>query len=167
MDESISVKVPFIKKVTEFDKGGKKGEITFKFRNGTQVVLLLSEVSEANKHHAFVHGISQKAGDTYAGASKTNDFSGAFDGLQSVIAQLATDEWSKTGDGFLNHTQLFQAVALVMKKAVEDVADTWETLTDAEKKTWTGHSKVKVELAKMKLEAAKKAETSDTTLAGF
>ncbi len=160
-------KAAFIKKVTEFDKGGKKGEIKFIFRNGTEVVAILDEISVPNQHHAFVHGASQKFGDVYAGCSLTNDFSGAFDLLQNVIGQLATDDWSSS-TSFGGNADLMQAVSTVMKQSLEDVQTTWETLDEAGKKTWFKHSGIKAEVLKIKsarLDAQPKP--ADEQIAGF
>ena len=169
MDKTVHVDLktlPFIKKITEFDEGGKKGEIRFAFRNGSEVILDMKSISKENQYRGLVHGISQKAGDSYAGRSITNDVAGAFDKIADVITQLATPDWTgKTNGG---NSDLMLAVSIVMKKSLEDVQNTWATLDDAQKRTWMKHSKVVAEIGEIRLKRHK-AKPVDATesLAGF
>src|SRR6478736_3893648 len=95
MNTAIDKKIPFLKKVTEWDEAGNAGEVKFVLGNGQQVIVTESEISPENRYRLMIHGISQKLGDTCAAYSKDSNFADAYKELVELKELLATQDWSR------------------------------------------------------------------------
>lgn len=167
--DELEARVPFLKKVTEWDKGGVKGTIKFLFGNGTKLVCRIVDCSKSNQARATAHGISQKVGDSAAGFSKTLNYAGAFEACSGVIEQLATDEWNSGRDAFGGIADLIQAVANIKGRAVEDVAKAYDAISAEERKTWL-KPQVRAEVLSIRATRAREAigaESTEMEIAGF
>jgi len=156
-------KIPFLRKVTEFDKEGKPGEVKFILGNGQDVTVIVAEVSEKNKYHAMIHGIQQRLGDATATLSKTNNFGKAFEELSSLRDQLKLENWNREREGGIskqNLEDLIAALAKLKKQDVEVVRVAVEKADDDTRKKWAKNTKVDAEIQdirKRRADAAKKA----------
>jgi hypothetical protein len=167
--DELEARVPFLKKVTQWDKGGVKGTVKFLFGNGTKLVCKIADCSESNQARATAHGISQKVGDSAAGFSKTLNYAGAFEACSSVIEQLATEEWNSGRDAFGGIADLIQAVANIKGRTAEDVAKAYDAISIEERKTWLKPA-VRAEVLAIRAARAQEAvgaETAELEIAGF
>lgn len=157
--------IPFLRKVTEFDKDGVKGQVLFVLGNGQSIPVLLEQVSPENMYHASVHGISQRLGDSVAAFSKDKDYASAYASLVSLQEQLATKEWNKPREGGGNRQQvedLISALCKLKKQDEEIVRAAVEKATPEKIKSWAGNTKVAAEIASIKkarADAHKKASS--------
>lgn len=108
-----------------------------------------------------MHGLSQKLGDSYAGADGSECFARA----NGVAGDLKDGNWStRVAASGPRTTQLAEALAAATGKTLEEAAAKLETLDEDEKKGLRAHPQIKVELAKIKAtkaqEAAEKAQAS-------
>lgn len=153
----------FLRKVTEFDKGGIAGEVKFILGNDQEIVVKMDEVSDANKYHASVHGISQRLGDSCAPYSKDSNFAKAYEELTSLAEQMKTDKWNREREGGISRqlTEDLIAALTKLKKQDEDVVRAAvEKLDDVTFKKWVANSKVNAEIQEIRSKraaAAKKA----------
>jgi len=167
--DELEARLPFLKKVTEWDKGGVKGQVQFLFGNGTKQVCKIADCSKSNQERAKAHGISQKVGDSAAGFSKTLNYAGAFEAVGSVIEQLGTEDWNSGRDAFGGIADLIQAVANIKGRAVEDVAKAYDAISVEERKTWLKPA-VRAEVLAIRAARAQDVADADTTeleIAGF
>lgn len=102
------------------------------------------------------HGLTQKVGDSYAGAEEGEILELA----GNVIGRLKAGEWGveRTGGG-PRTTQLAEALAAATGKTVDECAERLDSMEDDEKKALRAHPHIKGELAKIK--AAKAAEAAE------
>lgn len=101
-----------------------------------------------------MHGLSQKLGDSYAGADAGESFARA----NAVAGDLKDGNWStRVAASGPRTTQLAEALAAATGKSLEEAASKLETLDDDAKKGLRAHPQIKVELAKIKAVKAQEA----------
>lgn len=85
------------------------GKITFEFTDGRTLSMSVSELTDELKTRAAMHGVSQKVGDSYAGAESVDE---AYDAANSTIEALKKGEWSTrvAGEGGVRGTMLVEAL---------------------------------------------------------
>lgn len=150
------------KKVVELDdKGVPTGLIRFTFDDKTEEVFDVSKVSDDVKTRGMIHGFSQKIGDSYAGAAKSeNALDFAKQAVKDTIAQLYKGDWRAAGAGLggPRTTDLATAMSRVTGKTVEQCSAYLDTLNDDEKKAWRAKGKIAAAIAAISAErAAEKA----------
>lgn len=143
------------------------GTVTFNFADeGVPVVIELSGLSDAKQQRAALHGISQVAGDSYAGAESV---SAARESVLGVQERLYDDaiEWSARGTGEPRTAVLAECIARAQGISIEqataglvaiDAADKKLAETDAAKgavrKALSAHPAIKKARAEIALERA-------------
>ncbi len=142
------------------------GEIRFVFEDdGEDLVLNLSELSEKMCVNLALHGISQKAGDSGAGASREDDPIGyAREMVGATLDTLRADVWTTRTPGGVRITLLVEACARIRECSVEDMQEFVDGLDDAQRKKLNADAKVKTVVAEIKLERAKKASEGQTSI---
>lgn len=128
--------------------------------------LNVSQLSDDVKTRLIVHAISQKVGDSYAGAGDADDpvaFSKS--AISETIAQLLAGEWRvSAGAAGPRATLLARALARVTGKTVEEAMSVLENLDDAgdagkaKVKAIRAMDAVKAATAAIKLEDQKAAQ---------
>ena len=134
--------------------------VTTVLGNGLKVVCCMDDIPESLHTMLALHGLKQKIGDAASGYSKTNDYSGGFSAMQSVVDNLMNGLWNAkggTGTG-----DLVQAIANLKKISVEDAQATVDGLDEEQLKIVLGKPAVKAEILRIKAErAAAVAAASD------
>jgi hypothetical protein len=130
------------------------GVLTFTAADGSVQTLEVSKLSEEIRLQAMFHGLSQKIGDSYAGAGSESDpESFAKECVRDTIEQLYNGAWRAAGGGGGSRVSiLVQAFAAVSGQSLEDAAAYIENLSDEEKKDLQKKAKVRVAIQKIKLE---------------
>lgn len=157
-------KIPFLRKITPYDKDGKAGTMQLVLGNGTTIELALDQVSQPNQVRAMWHGLSQRLGDCVAGLSKDKLFDLAEKDLRAIIAVLATDDWDRKGTGAgkkVDSTEIMHDLATAIAKLKKAVFDgVFEVVRNAEQSQrdiWKKNPQID---AIMKDLAAKRAKES-------
>jgi hypothetical protein len=165
---NVEVKVPFVRTITEFDKGGKFDHITFQLKSGEVRDWDLSQVSEENARYAFVDRIRNKAIDDFAGKSSNPDF--VLNSLDMMESRLQTGEWNlgRTG-GFSGIVDLIQVVSEQSGESVETIQAVYdeavETNNTARIKDWKDNADIQFRLLQKKTERAEaKAKTAEPVI---
>jgi hypothetical protein len=156
------IKVPFLKKITPYDKGGIPGELQLVLGNGKVFHIYLDEISEQNKTRAMWHGLSQRFGDSVAGCSKDNAFGHAFKTFEELFATMRTADWTKPGTGGKIETlesinDLIESIAKIKKQPVEKIATVVNGATREQRDTWRKNAEVNAELQSIMAKRAKAA----------
>jgi len=126
--------------------------ITIKFEEtNEELVVDINNIPAETISRLAMHGLSQKLGDSYAGADATESFARA----EGVAKDLQEGNWStRVAASGPRTTQLAEALAAATGKTVDEAAAKLETLDDDEKKALRSHAQIKVELARIKAEKA-------------
>ena len=137
--------------------------ITFEETNETLTVDI-NDIPADIQSRLAMHGLSQKLGDSYAGA----DAGEAFGRANGVASDLKEGNWStRVAASGPRTTQLAEALAAATGKTIEECAAKLETMDEDAKKGLRSHSQIKAELAKIKArkaaEAAEKAAADSST----
>jgi acyl carrier protein phosphodiesterase len=142
--------------------------IGFDFGEAGTYDVAISELPDEIVANLAVHGLSQKLGDSYAGAkAATEELDVDADTwarmqVESVFDQLSQGNWTTRTPGSTQVTDLARAIATVMDDVTE--ADAAEKLSEAskeEKAALRKHPAIKAELDKIRLaRQAAKAEAS-------
>ena len=120
--------------------------ITFEETNETLTVDINNIPAETISRLAM-HGLSQKLGDSYAGADVGESFARA----EGVAKDLQDGNWStRVAASGPRTTQLAEALAAATGKTLEEAAAKLETLDEDAKKALRAHAQIKVELARIK-----------------
>lgn len=119
--------------------------------------IMLSELPAHIVARALAHGVSQKAGDSYAGAKDEPDpVAFAKASVADVFKALRAGDWrtATIGTGGSRVSDFAKAVAAVTGKPIEEVMATLAEMTDEQKKPIKDNPAVKAALANIKAEAA-------------
>lgn len=156
---STGVKVKFASKEYDLDTG----EFIFTFGDGEEKRFNVDSLPDEMKRQLMFHGFGQKAGDSYAGLSKSNNFTGAKSNVQDVYDQLARGEWrgGRDSEARPRLDEVAQAIARIKglefdkaKAAVQEAYDSGEE-GQAKIKAWRAHPKIKAEIAAIRAEKAR------------
>lgn len=133
------------------------GSVTINFEEtGNAVAVQLSELTQDIITRLALHGLSQKLGDSYAGAEAEE----AYDLAAQVAERLRAGEWTqaRTGGGGPRVSQLVEALAAATGKDQEECLTVVSAMDDEQKKQLKKHPSVAAELARISAErAAQKA----------
>ncbi len=125
-----------------------EGGIQIEFENGEELALRLDELDDVIIRKLAVHGLSQKVGDSYAGAESIAEAVGLAHG---VWTNLKAGLWgAKVSRG----GKIVEAIHRVTGKTVEECLELWQGMDDAKQKALRKHADVKHELAVMEMERA-------------
>jgi|SRR5687768_1084599 len=155
-----TAKKTFLKKITEWDEGGRKGEVRFLLGNDQEVIVQESEISPENRYRLMIHGLSQKLGDSCSSHSKEMKFGEAFRELTELKELLATPDWSRKREGAGRQAMedLIEALAKLKKQEIEVVRVAVEGATDEKRKQWAKNSTVDAEIQAIKKRRADQAK---------
>lgn len=135
--------------------------------DGEKYLLLLSELSPEIVTRLAVHGLSQKVGDSFAGAADEPDpVAYAIARIKDTWEQLKRGEWRVTGTGGPRATLLGRALARVSGHTIEEamavLQDKEDSLSEEEFKAFLkalrADPSIKQAQADIKLEDAQKAK---------
>ncbi len=154
------------KKVVVMNEAGvPTGVIRFEFDDKTTQEIDVNSLSEATKFRALVHGISQKVGDSYAGAkAEENPLAFAKQAAADTIAQILAGDWKAAREGGPRVTDLATAFKSVSDAqgqpiTIEEAVAFLGTLDEEQTKAFRKKPKIASALAQIALaKAAKKAE---------
>jgi len=152
------------KKTVDVDNG----TVTFAFAdNAAPIVVDLSKINAAKQNRLALHGLSQKCGDSYAGAESIADAREAVLGVQEMLYDNDA-EWSTRTPGEPRTAVLAEAIARAQGITVEaakaglaaiDAAD--KALPDSDpnkgavRKALNAHPAIKIARHELALEKAK------------
>lgn len=129
-------------------------EVVFTLGNGKSLSIDLTKVTKDILLDLAKHGASQKIGDSAAGFSKAQDFSGALEAMESVKNNLLAGLWKAEGSGGSGSAILAEALAEVTGRKLEDVKKALEAADEEKLKTWRANAKVKAVMARISAERA-------------
>ena len=134
------------------------GVVTFTFGNGTVLNFDTNELSAEMRSQLMLHGMSQKGGDSYAGAK--GNYSEAIQNVKDVWEQLKQGVWRAArgeGDAKPRLAELAEAIARIKQVPIEASTAAVEAGTEEQRKAWRGNAKVKAVIAQIRAEKAAKA----------
>lgn len=141
----------------------ENGTVTFRFANGTERIIDTAALSDDIKTHLMLHGLSQKAGDSYSGAETVTE---ALEKFNSTVDSLLAGDWNvgraATGGIWVD------AIARAANVTREEALAKWNESDDDTRKALRKHTAIKAAKAAIDLERAealaKAAGESDTKL---
>ena len=141
------------------------GKITFEFSDGRTLSIAVSELTPEMATRAAMHGLSQKGGDSYAGAESVDE---AYDACESTLAALRgpNGTWSTrtVGEGGARGTMLVEALYRATKhegKTMDDCEQLVADMSDEQKKGIRNIPAIKAQLDAIAAERAmERAEKS-------
>jgi hypothetical protein len=138
--------------------------ITIQLEDGSSTSHALDSLPPAIITQLALHGLSQKLGDSYAGAENAvaegeaeTKVGFAKSAVARVWTQLSAGEWSAKREGTGGISMLARAIAEVLGITPEDAAAKVEGMDKETKKKVQSSPKVAVALAKLKAAAAARA----------
>ena len=150
--------------------------VRFTFDNGNDFAARIEDLPEAMVQRLAVHGLSQKLGDSYAGASgKGMSFDDIEQGVRDLFAALKTGSFGtgRTSTGGKLYLA-FTRWAMENGKTVAEASDVFRVMSDDDKKELRKAAPIKAELAKIEAEraealaaAADEADADDLTAKYF
>ena len=125
-------------------------EITFE--SGEVVAVQLSDLSEGIITKLALHGLSQKVGDSYAGA----ELAEAHELAGNVIERLVAGEWTQAreGGGTSRVSMLVEALAAATGKDNDEALEVVKGMSEDQKKELKKHPAIAKELATIAAERA-------------
>jgi hypothetical protein len=139
----------FLSKITPSDVGGLEDAMRFVLGNGLEVQAQMSLMPASMINELAWHGLSQKVGDSAAGFSKAQDFSGAFGAMQQVVDNLYSGIWSTRGQGG-GVADLINAIAELRGVSVEQAQAAVDQMDEEQLKKVASHPAVKAKVAEAK-----------------
>jgi len=135
--------------------------ITCAWADDTTTTVDVNEFSDEVRHHAMMHGFSQKLGDSYSGVQ--GNLTQAKAQFDEVHAALADGDWNRKGGGASSGGIWVEAIAQASGNDLEAVLAKWNAMDDAEKAAVKKHPQVKLAKAEIEMVRAKaKAEDGPT-----
>lgn len=93
-DDKTEGNVPFLKKITPYDKNGIPGALILQLGNGMKLSIHKNEVSPENTERCFWHGLSQKSGDAVSGFSKLKEYDKAEAAIREQFDLMRSTNWT-------------------------------------------------------------------------
>jgi len=123
--------------------------IRFEFIDDTVIEADMDTLPEATIRDLARHGLSQKMGDSYAGAESVTE---AYTMAAGVYKNLQAGLWSvKVSKG----GKIVTALAMVTGKSPEECLEVWNGMSKDAQKALRGNAQIKVALAEIDAERAK------------
>lgn len=145
-------KAKFAKKEYDLDTG----VLEISFGNGETLEFDSNVLSEEIRKNLMLHGLSQKIGDSYAGAK--GNFIEAINSAKSVFGSLSSGDWSTAGDEARPRlAELAEAIAKIKNVPLEKATAAVEKATDDQRKSWRSNAQVKAAIAQNRADKAAKA----------
>lgn len=135
--------------------GQPTGVIQFTFEDNTVQTIDVNTLNDATKFRAMVHGVSQKIGDSYAGAkAEENPLAFAKAAAQETIAQVLRGDWRAARESGPRVTDLAVAASRVAGQTLEAAIEWLGTLDETQTKEFRNKPKIKAALAQIGAEKA-------------
>lgn len=137
--------------------------VTITYDDGATKVLALADYPEAIVRQLALHGLSQKAGDSYAGAAKASDEEGITadeycqGAVERVDTQLRDGNFNAGGGGGVRGGIFVEALAASLSKPTDEVLALVNSWDEEKIKQVKKHPQVKNAMLQIKAERAKKA----------
>lgn len=131
------------KKVVREDGTG----IDFTFINGHVLQVNLNDIPEEIRESLILHGLSQKIGDSYAGADTVED---CITSASDVYEQLKAGQWKSVREstgGAPKSNQLVEAIMAITGRTSEEVNKMLDSKSDEERKAIRKDPRVAAQLA--------------------
>lgn len=135
------------KKVAEDFSG-----VTFSFSNGEVLDISVSELPASIVGQLICHGLSQKIGDSYAGAKTVEE---ALENASEMAQRLLKGEWGTVrseGTSKARISQLSLALQRATGKTEEEVLALLDTLSNEQKTALRKHPQIAPHIAQIKIE---------------
>lgn len=142
-------------KMARFQKASKAvdtsaGTVTFNFAHGETLVVKASDVPESIRDHALLHGLSQKIGDSYAGADTAEE---AYAAAVETFNTIKGGEWAAAREGVgTGGADLIKAFAEATGKTEDECREVLIKATDEQKKKIKKHPAVAAVLDRIQSE---------------
>lgn len=149
------------KQIEIAEDGTPTGLIIFTFDDGSTQTFDASKCNDSILTRLYMHGASQKIGDSYAGAASSGVDPVAFakEAVKDTIAQLYAGDWRAAGTGGAARVpDLALALSRIpaIGKTLDECVAFVETLDKDQTKAWKAKAKVAAEL--LRISAERKAE---------
>jgi hypothetical protein len=131
----------------------------FNLGDGTSLEANMDAFSDEIITKLAIHGLLQKIGDAASGFSKTSDYHGAMNAMNSVWETLLSGQWTRTGAGS-GTTDLVTALANLTGKdtaIIQVEVDKWD---DEKMKAIKARKDVKAEVKRIQLARAEAAASA-------
>jgi hypothetical protein len=157
-----TIKAPFLKKITPYDKDGIPGVLRLVWGNGIETQIEYNRISEQNKVRSSWHGLSQKFGDCVAGCSKDNAYEHAIKTVEEQYTVMQSTDWTKPGTGgkvesLESINDLIESIAKIKKASVEKIAVVVNGATREQRDMWRKHPDINAEIQSIIAKRAKAA----------
>ena len=140
--------------------------VDFVFSHGETLAVNINELSEKTVNQLVCHGISQKIGDSYAGADSVED---AHKSANEMSVRLAAGEWKtvRSGGAAKTPTLLVEAMMRALNRSHEDVVELLEDKSTEDRSALQNHQQIKPFIleVKIELEQAKLAKAQEAAAA--
>lgn len=145
----------------------ESGTVTFAFNTSEDtepLVVNIAELPDEIKKQALLHGISQKVGDSYAGADDAEE---ARETAEGVIAQIMAGTWRAAGGGGggggPRTTVLAEALAKALNRDLDECVEMVADMDDKRRTELKKHPQVASVYAEIQAEraAAKAAKLAE------
>jgi len=134
------------------------GVVEFKFSNDNVLSIDVGTLSPEVTRRLALHGLSQKIGDSYAGAESVED---AYEVASEVAVMLRDGKWTERTAGEPRTSALSEALAKVAGQTIEASKAVVDAMNDEQRKALRNHPQVKVAMAEIRAEKERaKASTS-------
>jgi len=127
--------------------------IDITFESGDALTVNLDQLDQSIVTKLALHGLSQKLGDSYAGAEMAE----AFELASSVATRLIEGEWTQAregGGGGARMSMLVEALAAATGQTAEASLDVVKGMSDEQKKELKKHPAIASKLATIAAERA-------------
>ena len=126
--------------------------VSIAFESGEVVAVELDQLSPDIVTKLARHGLSQKLGDSYAGA----ELNEAHELAQSVVDRLIANEWTQAreGGGVSRVSMLVEALAAATGKTSDEALEVVKGMSEDQKKELKKHPAIAKEMATIAAERA-------------
>lgn len=139
---------------------GVTGRVQFDFMDGTTQRYGLNDLSEEMVIRLAVHGLSQKLGDTYAGATSVKEAKGM---VEELFTAMVNGDWTIKGERTGTGGILAEALSVVTGQPLEACAEKLREMEEEQTKALKKNPQIKAVIAEINLERAKaKAKATAT-----
>lgn len=122
--------------------------VRFDFVNGKSIETDVRDLPREIVERLAIHGLSQKVGDSYAGAESVDE---AIGNAKMTYDNLVANVWAVKA---IRGGKIVEAIVRATGQAFDVVLAKWAIMTDEEKKAVKSHPDVKKALAEIEAERA-------------
>ena len=142
-------------------ENGQPVGVSFEFSDGKTMKVHCEDLPDNVLNLAMCHGLSQKIGDSYSGASGPGE---ARQRANTTIQSLIDGDWNVRADVI---TDLAEAMHRITQKPIDACRDKLAKMSKDDRAALSKHKQVKVMLQRIKLERAEASVSDDDDLSDF